>query len=219
MKRIFLLMMVALVAVGAVAQDQEYSAHYYKMYFKYDKMSIDSTNIVFFGNSLTEGGNWAEMLDNPKIENRGIIGDIVQGLIDRSHMIIEGQPAKLFILSGVNDISHNVTADSIARVMEKLIVKVQTESPNTKIYLQSLLPINNSFGRYKNVIGKEQVVRDANVELEKVAEKLNVTWIYLYDAMMDDEGNLKAEYTTDGLHLKPDAYKVWYDIVRPYVNE
>lgn len=96
--------------------------------------------------------------DNRHIKNRGIVGDIVQGYIDRMEPILKGQPKKIFIMGGVNDISHGVTGDSIARVTEKLIMLIKERSPRTRIYLQSLLPFNNDFGCYKRLVGREHVV-------------------------------------------------------------
>ena len=63
------------------------------------------------GNSLTEnGGDWAARLGNKHVRNRGIIGDEVMGVYDRLHQILPGQPAKLFLLIGVNDVSPDLTA-------------------------------------------------------------------------------------------------------------
>ena len=93
------------------------------------------------------------------------------------------------------------------------------ETPTTKLYVQSVLPINNNFGRYKKLIGKEQVVRDINAKLRPEVEKRGLPWIELYSAMVDDEGNLRKDLTNDGLHLLPEAYEIWIEILRPYINE
>lgn len=185
----------------------------------FEQLPVDSTNIVFFGNSLTNGCEWHELLRNPKVINRGISGDIVQGLEDRLEPLVKGKPAKIFVLIGVNDVSHNLTADSIAQSIDSLLAHIQKATPATKIYLQSCLPINQSFGRYKLLDGKEQVVRDINTNLEAIACRRGITWINLYPSFADDEGNLRKELTNDGLHLLGPAYLIWRDIVLPYVNE
>ncbi len=173
---------------------------------------------MFLGNSLTDGAEWNELLGNPHIKNRGIVGDIVQGYIDRLYPILKGQPKKIFIMGGVNDISHGVRGDSIARATERLITLIKTHSPRTRIYLQSLLPINNDFGRYKLLAGREHVVVEANAALEQVAKRQGVTWINLFPLMADSEGKLRREFTNDGLHLMGPAYLVWRDAVKPYVK-
>ena len=155
----------------------------------------------------------------PNIVNRGISGDIVQGLIDRSDAITKGQPAKVFIMIGVNDISHNVPGDSIARATEILVDKIQRESPRTKIYLQSMLPYNMNYGRYVGLRNHEQEVVKGNALNKAMAARKGITYIDLYSLMVDSEGNLRPELTNDGLHLLAPAYLIWKEALLPYVKE
>ncbi|MGG6496350.1 UNVERIFIED_CONTAM: esterase, partial [Bacteroidetes bacterium 56_B9] len=85
-----------------------YTDHYYKRFLQFmDEPAITSKDIVMLGNSLTEGGgDWSARLGKKNVRNRGIIGDEVMGIYDRLHQILPGHPAKLFLLIGVNDISH-----------------------------------------------------------------------------------------------------------------
>ncbi len=205
----------------AEAQQREWAnndPYYARRVTLFELLPIGKKDIVFLGNSLTDGCEFNELFGNPNIKNRGIVGDIVQGFIDRVDPIIKGQPKKLFIMGGVNDISHGVDGDSIARAMEKLIVMVKKGSPRTKIYLQSLLPFNNEVREWKLLVGREHVVVEANKALEQVAKRQGVTWINLYPLMVDSEGRLKREFTNDGLHLMGPAYAVWRDTVAPYVK-
>ena len=104
--------------------------------------------------------------------------------------------------------------------MRKLILKVKKGTPTTKIYLQSLLPIDNSFRRYKAMIGKEQVIVDANKLLENVAREEGVTWINLFSKMVDENtGAMKKGLTNDGLHLLGDGYQIWKETILPYIEE
>lgn len=204
--------------VPSAPPEGKYDAYYYRRATLFAQLPITKSDIVFLGNSLTDGAEWNELLDNPHIKNRGIVGDIVQGYIDRIAPILKGQPKKIFIMGGVNDISHGVSGDSIARATERLITLIKTHSPRTRIYLQSLLPINNDFGRYKLLAGREHVVVEANAALEQVAKRQGVTWINLFPLMADSEGKLRREFTNDGLHLMGPAYLVWRDAVKPYVK-
>lgn len=210
-----------LVSSSVMAQEKyEYNEFYYQRSTLFSTLTLKSTDIVFLGDSQTNGCEWHELLDNPNVKNRGISSDVIQGFVDRSEAVIAGQPKKIFVLGGVNDISHNLTPDSLATAMEGLLVKLQKGCPNTKIYLQSLLPIDNSFKRYKAMIGKEQVIVETNKLYKQVAEKLGITWIDLYSKMVDEKtGNMKKGLTNDGLHLLGKGYLVWRDVVRPYVEE
>lgn len=198
----------------------EYNEFYYQRSSHFEMLPVGSDDIVFLGDSQTNGCEWHELLGNPNVKNRGISSDVIQGFADRVQPIIDGRPAKLFILGGVNDISHDLTPDSIATAMRNLIVKVRKGAPSTKIYLQSLLPIDNSFRRYKAMTGKESVIVETNKLLKKVAEETGATWIDLYSRMVDPAtGNMRKGLTNDGLHLLGAGYAVWRDAVLPYVEE
>lgn len=185
----------------------------------FEALPVDTNDIVMLGNSLTHGCEWHELLDMPNVLNRGIIGDVIQGIRLRVDPILDGHPKKIFLLSGVNDVSHNLSADSIANAMGELIDYIRTRSPQTRLYVQSMLPINNSFGRYKNLKDKEQVIRDANALIAAMAQDKGFTWINLYPAVADKDGNLRTDLTNDGLHLLAPGYRIWADIIRPYINE
>ncbi|MCH5220897.1 MAG: sialate O-acetylesterase [Muribaculaceae bacterium] len=198
---------------------EKFTELYYQRASLFAELGVDSTTIVMLGNSLTHGCEWHELLDNNKVVNRGINGDIAEGIDLRLNSILEGKPAKIFLLTGANDVSHDLTPDSIAFAIGALVDRIRTESPSTKLYLQSLLPINNSFGRYKKMAGKEQVIRDINTLLEPMAAEKGATWINLYPYFCDDEQNLRKDLTNDGLHLLAPGYLIWKEVIMPYIEE
>lgn len=202
-----------------IQQRKQYTQLWAQRATMFNAEGVDSTHIVMFGNSLTQGGDWNILLHNDNVVNRGIIGDIIEGLTDRLDCVVEGKPAKIFLLIGVNDVSHDLTADSIVTAQLKLIDTIRQRTPGTKLYIQSLFPINNSFKRYKAIFGKEQVIRDINAKLRPEVEKRGLPWIEIYSSLVDCDGNLREELTSDGLHLKPEGYAIWRDILLPYINE
>ncbi|MBO5539595.1 MAG: sialate O-acetylesterase [Muribaculaceae bacterium] len=209
--------MVAVMSVlGALAQANQ-DVYYVRRATLFDLLPVGKKDIIMLGNSLTDGAEWNELLHNRHVKNRGIVGDIVQGMYERMEPILKGQPKKIFIMGGVNDISHDVSGDSIARAIERLIVLIKTRSPRTKIYLQSMLPFNNDVRLWKLLKDREHVVVEGNRALEQVARRQRVTWIDLYPLFVDADGKLKAEYTNDGLHLLGPAYLIWRDAIKPYV--
>ena len=194
-----------------------YTDHYYKRFLQFmDEPAITSKDIVMLGNSLTEGGgDWSARLGKKNVRNRGIIGDEVMGIYDRLHQILPGHPAKLFLLIGVNDISHNLTSDSIVSMIRTTVERIQKESPDTKLYLQSLLPFNESFGRYKSLTGKTDIIPEVNLRLEALAKEKNIAYINLFPLFTEKGTNvLRSELTNDGLHLNEDGYKIWVKAIK-----
>ena len=211
------MVMVAVLSVLSVLSQANQDVYYVRRATLFEQLPVGKKDIIMLGNSLTDGAEWNELLGNRHVKNRGIVGDIVQGLYERMEPILKGQPKKIFIMSGVNDISHDVSGDSIARAMEKLIVLIKTRSPRTKIYLQSMLPFNNEVRLWRLLKDREQVVVDGNRALQQVARRQGVTWIDLYPLFVDDHGRLKAQYTNDGLHLLGPAYLIWRDAIKRYM--
>lgn len=230
MKKVLLLLTVLAVALcGASAktakkaeakpEKYQYGVFYYQRASLFDELPVYTGDIIMLGNSLTNGCEWHELLGKANVKNRGISSDVIQGVDDRLGPIINGKPAKIFLMIGVNDISHDLGADSIATAYLKLIDRIRTELPDTKLYVQSCLPINISFGMYKGMTGRDQEIRDVNDLVKAKAQDMGFTWIDLYSSFIDDEGHMKREYTNDGLHLLGPGYLQWRDCIMPYVLE
>ena len=224
MKRFLILLIGVITTITSLqAQPPERTANQDKYYVRrathFDDLPVYHSDIIMLGNSLTDGAEWNELFHNPHVKNRGIIGDIVQGLYERMEPILQGQPKKIFILSGVNDVSHGVDGDSIGRVMEKLIILIKERSPRTKIYLQSMLPFNTDVQMWKLLKDREQVVIDGNRAMEEACKRQGVTWINLYPLFVDKNGKLREDLTNDGLHLLGPGYLIWRDAIINYVND
>lgn len=220
MRKIFLTVFSLVVTMMSFADEPyKYNELYYQRASLFDKLPVHEDDIVFVGNSLTQICEWDELFDNPRIKNRGIIGDVVQGVRDRIDCVVNGHPRKIFLLCGTNDVSHNLTADSISTALGALIDYIRTSSPQSKLYVQSLLPVNDTFGRYKAMNGKNPVIRDINRKLSSMADEKGFTWIDAYSIFVDADGNLDRRYTNDGLHVMGDGYLHWRDLLLPYVNE
>ena len=186
----------------------------------FELLPISENDIVFLGNSITDGGEFSELLGMNNIKNRGITSDVISGVEQRLDQVLRGKPKKIFLLIGINDISHKLSAEQIASEYERLVDKIISGSPETTLYLQSIMPINNDFKRYKNLFGTEDVIVKTNLLIEKIAVEKGVVFIDLTKFLSDDKtGKLKKEFTNDGLHLTGDGYKAWIEAIRCYIEE
>lgn len=229
MKRIFVLALsFAIMATSAFAQGQKkYSDHYYKRTAQFEQeRPINSSDIVMLGDSLTEGGDWESYFagwlpEGISVVNRGIVGDDAPGIYDRLHQILPGNPKKIFLLVGVNDISHQITSDSVLVDIEKVVKEIVTRCPDTKLYIQSLLPYNFEKCIYKtmNKQDKTMTIRRVNKGLKKMARKYDLKFIYLYDYFKAPGSlHMDGRFTKDGLHINQEAYKIWANALKKYVK-
>ena len=218
MKRLFFLYLV-LFSLGANGQSTKWDSTHRPNNFA---LRVDlfrsypnaSSDIIFLGNSITTGVDWVELLGRADVRNRGISGDITFGVLERLHEVTEGAPAKVFILIGINDISRNIPDSFIIGNYQRMIRRIKQESPKTKIYFQTLLPVNNEFTQFKNHYNKDEHILYVNEELKNLAAKEKITLIDLHPHFLDSNKKMDKRYTIDGLHLNAEGYKVWADVLR-----
>ena len=114
------------------------------------------------------------------------------------------------LMIGINDVSHNLSTDSITTLLRNIVEKIRTDSPQTKLYLQSLLPINESFGRYSHLKGKTSQIPEINAHLRQLAKTEKIPFIDLFSKFCEKNSQiLRADLSTDGLHLQEAGYKIW----------
>ena len=94
MKRLLLLTLLLLGAGRVLAQGEYYD----QRRSLFEVLPIRSSDIVFLGNSITDGGEWAELFDNRHVRNRGISGDQTGWMLGRLDPILAGHPKRLFLM-------------------------------------------------------------------------------------------------------------------------
>lgn len=200
------------------AVDAKADSYYDRKVSLFELLPINSNDIVFLGNSITDGGEFQELLNMPNVKNRGISSDVISGVEKRTAQVMLGKPKKLFLLIGINDVSHNLTVKQLATRYERLVKNIRMLSPSTEVYLQSVMPVNNDFKRYKSLVGKEKTIKAFNKEIERIAKANGCTFIDLTPALADPStGKLRRSFTNDGLHLTGAGYKAWMNVVKPYI--
>ena len=218
MKKILLLAIALLCLFSSNAQEKKYSTFYYQRATLFEELPVGPKDIIFLGNSITNGGEWAELLNNSRVKNRGISGDICMGVYDRLTPVLKGQPAKIFLLIGINDVARGTAADTIVKRIGMIVGKVKHDSPKTKLYLQSVLPVSDHYNKFKGHTSHGHIVPDINKGLKELAEKESLTYIDLYSHFVDPAtGKMNIEYTNDGVHLLGKGYLKWVEIVKPYI--
>lgn len=177
-----------------------------------EKLGYDS-DIVFFGNSITYGSSFHENFSDRKIVNLGYPGDNLSGLLARIPQVRCLKPEKVFVMAGINDIfsrDDNKFKTQYAMLIDSLMTIV----PPKGIYVQSMLPVNHEL---KSEIDNDDIVR-RNGFIREIACARECTYIDLF-SLYSIDGDLPAELTRDGLHLKDKAYAKWAEEIRCYVYE
>ena len=207
-------------AVAGAVTGTQFTPHYLDRMDSFARSKdIDKQSIVMLGNSLTEnGGDWSKRLGKRGVVNRGIIGDDVPGICERLHQILPFHPRTIVLMAGVNDISHGLTSEEIAISIATTVDRIRRESPTTRLILQSLLPINESFGRYKLLTGRTDTVPALNARLRQIAAERKIEYVDLFPLFTAEGSNsMRPELSTDGLHVNEDGYKIWATELRKHL--
>lgn len=201
------------------AQEQKHSTFYYQRATLFEVLPTSKSDIIFLGNSITNGGEWAELLRNPHAKNRGISGDTTQGVLDRLSTITKGKPSKIFLLIGTNDLSRGKSVDEVAKNVEKIVERVKRESPKTKLYVQSVFPVNPKFNKFLGHMNRQKDIAALNAKIKAIAARHGVTYIDVYKSLVTPSTDvMNPEYTNDGLHLLGKGYLKWVEVLKPYLK-
>ena len=204
---------------------------YYNRIEEFKKHPIGFDKIVFLGNSITEaGGDWGEKFGIQNIVNRGISGDMTEGVLKRIDEIIHYKPIAVFLLIGINDIFNadlpereNITPEYVSNNILKISNNIVEGSPSTKVFIQTTLPINDEiYTKEKGWFPKHSVplinqINDINGLLKKKCKNTSFRVLDLHSIFINENGLLNESYTTDGVHLNQNGYTTWVNFIKDIV--
>lgn len=199
-----------------IPRENQWTIYYKNRKSLFENLPNAQKQIVFLGDSLTDSSEWREMLGNPRIVNRGIYGDTTKGIFRRLEEIVESQPEKIFLMIGINDLDRGWSVSDIYETYEKILIEIREKSPETQVFVQSVLPINNQ--EYDRAIDLEKIVL-LNSQLKELSWKYSYQYIDLFSQFIDDRQQLDPKYTLDGVHLNGEGYIKWKQAIEQYVNE
>ena len=169
-----------------------------------------SAEVVFVGDSITEGGEWAEFFPNLKVANRGVGSDKTSDVLKRIDSIISVTPNTAFIMLGINDILNEIAIDEIVYNYGSVISSLKVKG--TSVFVQSTIQCQVSRCGQKSV----SKVNLLNEKLLVLADEYDVPFVYLAD-LSNTEG-LDVGYTYDGIHLSAKGYMYWVKQIEPLLE-
>lgn len=189
-------------------------AYYYHRKEHFESLPDTPNEIIFLGNSITDGAEWSELFGNSNVKNRGIGGDDTDGVLERLTEVTSSKPAKIFMMIGTNDLAYGKTVDHVVENHKKIIAQIKTDSPDTEIYIQSVLPCEDAV----HTTRPNDKIREINKQLIEICKSQALTYIDLDPAFSDENGKLNKKYSIDGLHVNGAGYLIWKEIVKKYIE-
>ena len=120
-----------------------------------------------------------------------------------------GKPKKIFLLIGVNDLFFH-DPSYVLKHYETILQNCKSNSPNTTLIVQSLLPVNKTI---KDVRINNKDIEEVNEGIKKLAAKYNRAYLDLNSHFKDGSGKLNGQFSVDGIHINGRGYSLWRDLV------
>lgn len=190
-----------------------FKMHWQNRVAEFKNEDLTWQNVVLLGDSITEGFDVQKYFPGRRVLNRGIGADVIgnamapddpRGVLQRlDNSVFDCAPSDVFILIGINDLNGGHTLDQMADGYRQLLQRIRQKRPDLPVYVQSLLPTRGNFA------SKNTAIVEFNQRLQKLAVEFKCHYLDLHPLLCDGKGELKADFTQDGLHLTDPAYRVW----------
>ena len=190
-------------------------------YRELNQVSVLEPDVIFIGDSIVEYCPLQELFGTAKtIVNRGIRGYQTKLLLENLDAHLYGDAVdQIVLLIGTNDIGKDIPINEALDNLERVIQSIAREYPLSQIKLLSILPVNEG-EKYKQTvyIRTNEKIREWNQAYEAlVSAYMQVDFVPIYDSLTDSEGQLKKDYTTDGLHLSVAGYQALSEALKEYL--
>ena len=208
-----------------------------KLYFdrinEFKRNPINFNKIVFLGNSITQGGgDWSKKFNTKNIVNRGISGDYTNGVLMRLGEIIHYKPIAVFIMIGVNEFWNDnstkphLNPEYVAGNIINICKKIKESSSSTKIFIQTILPVNNE--QYLNVkkVDYNFLKPDYSPTVNEQINQTNTILknnkefeiVDLHPLFLNNESILDSSLSNDGIHINSNGYQIWVNAIKSMIE-
>ena len=222
MKQKFLIAIALLINVTAFAQTVKPKEAYpfeneIKAFKIKDSIQMPAPGgILFIGSSSIR--MWTELpghFPGKPIIMRGVGGSkIAQWLKYYLPLVVYPyKPAKIFLYVGDNDITDGATAQNVYDDFVQVLTLVRAEVPKTEFYYMSMKLSPSRYKHNSEILQGDKMIEDF-IKKQKRTHYLDVNTPLLNAKASPDSVYFKP----DMLHLKPNGYEKWEQVVGPYLK-
>ena len=186
---------------------------------------VVDNNYLFLGDSITEQYDLKEYYEDYPVVNSGVSGDYTSSIVkDMKKRVYDYNPSKVFLLIGINDLRKGNDVSEIVSNTKEIIELIKENRPYSEIYLESIYPINKTdddkiSDSVKNIKFDNEKIIEVNDLLKDLAKDEKITYVDLYNKLIDDDGNLNVSYTKDGLHISSEGYECITKELMKYIKD
>lgn len=140
--------------------------------------------------------------------------DTDQGKMPLLDALAKADCGKIYVMLGVNELGWNGT-DIFRNQSAKLIDRLQADHPEAEVALQSIIPVSAKQEAKGGYVNNTRIAAYNGV-LRELAEEKDCPYINVAEAVTDEEGFLRADWTFDGVHLNVAGCQAWLEYLRTH---
>jgi lysophospholipase L1-like esterase len=167
---------------------------------------MTADTVLFLGDSITQGGDWATWFPELNTLNFGVGGDTTEDVLARLDTVIEAQPDEIVLLIGTNDLGLRRNVETLVRNVQSILVDLRRDLPGSRMLVQSVMPRGREFA---------DRIREANIHLRQFSATVHAQFLDLWPTMALEDGEINPAFSDDRLHLNDAGYEAWLSELRP----
>ena len=119
------------------------------------------------------------------------------------------QYGKIYLSVGVNELGIGNTY-GYYELYRRALIKIRVMQPEAIIYIQGSMHVSEAVAK-KDKVTNNTIIVQRNKAIATLANGYNIFYIDMNTAVCDKNGNLIADYSGDGVHLKASKYELWHE--------
>ena len=177
---------------------------------------------AFVGNSLTEGlffyTDIGDIADGYYSTGLNVLNAQTDAFVDGAYtlndVLLANNYSKIYVMMGLNEVGWP-SPESFVNEYERMLQQIESDCPNAIIYVQSILPVSAARSAQGDSINNANIL-SFNEQIRQMAERND--WVYLdvWSAIANENGELDADATPDGIHFGTFYMEKWLDYLRTH---
>jgi lysophospholipase L1-like esterase len=183
-------------------------------------LAPEPSRVVFLGDSITANWDLTRDFGAKPYVNRGIGGQTTPQMLLRMFPdVIDLHPAAVVILAGTNDIAGNTGPETATMFEENVQAMAElAQHHGVKVILCTIPPVNDYTSTKRTERRPPADILALNTWLKQYAGPSAARLSDYYSALVDTQGMLKRDYSSDGLHPNATGYAVMAKVVESIIE-
>ena len=144
-----------------------------------------------------------------ELDYHGVNGEESPYILD--NLLNTHQFNKIYVCLGINEMYRNVV--DYYNAYRNVIHSIKDKQPNAMIFIEGNMHVSQIKSSTDATFNNTSLVQ-RNKAISELANGRDIFYIDMNPAVCDSDGNLIGDYTTDGVHLKANYYRLWSDFLR-----